>query len=36
MFHMKHKWEIVESLEMSVLEHVAEHAVWGHKQTIQL
>lgn len=33
---LEQKWEIAESLEMSVLEHFAEHAVWGHKHTIQL
>lgn len=33
---LEQKWEIIESLEMSVLEHFAEHAVWGHKHMIQL
>lgn len=34
--HLEQNGEIAESLEMSVLEHFAEHTVWGHKHTIQL
>lgn len=33
--HLEQNGEIVESLEMSVLEHFAEHPVCGHKHTIQ-